>query len=1241
MNFVGSGVLKGAGRGRPIPQQQPMTSPQQITPIGQYHFDWRTLWHVPAYNRKDDILRHIQSRPVSLITGDTGCGKSSLIPFFLTSSSSGQRQRIWVLQPTRIACRSLATRVANMLGTTVVGNRVGYAVAGESVYNPKSEIIYCTSGYAFRYFAAGIGLTTSPAPTHIVFDEAHNRELETDLLMAWLRQRSFQGKTIVMSATLDVAPFVQYYKCDEHKDVLHIDGKAYSTQVSFLNNITFSWITPRTLARCAQSNRTYTYTCNVAEVEIVKHVLVDWIARCQTQGKSENVLIFLSGLADIMTYQESIRVIVEKQATYCTIVTLHSQLLIDTPYTNLFVGDSAQKCNIILATNVAESSLTIPNVGLVIDFGVEKCLSDFADSRKQLMQQWCSKSSVIQRRGRAGRTQDGYVLHMYPDSLYESTCPPHSIPECQRVGKHWSLLQTIQLFPETENLPKIQKFLGTALIDSLPEKDLRDSLEEVCAKGLAKRNHTDSVVLTQLGVMAQSMPMSLQLTTFLSLTIHMNMLAVGVLIAAFLSSSLLDIFRSASDAASDVVVGLQTAQEAFFDSNETTSSSASDLMMYYQVFRTWLSNRNVSFMKQYNVTARKVHIIETQLSYLVDKLRQHFMGDRVTHDVHLQQLDSIVDLLSAKLNFRSREALVAQLFPAQEIENSLMMCLIAAFGSNPSHVFVGLSTFAMRAVVPHRGTMKTLSLNGFDPSRVAVCTLEGPPCFVPNEDHLHGNILTRLPHTVHTQVEKFGMYCDNRTTTKYRAFIQFATSTPHHTNMEAMVGKHTNNNNNYTPMHVPTWNDKITNHFVKHDHVALSPIRQASPGVRMFHQLSHLRVLTMKCSGVMKQPSTITSPPSESEDSDPSVTISEPMISPKVIAEVENDTVGGVEKTSSSTSTTTESSPDSVAAEGKLEAGGGDAVDCERIVRITNVTAPFSIRWRLPLSSSPHGKITTKSLSSLVVDLRETTTPHLALVTSSIQIGADVFLGSGVWVLPQSLLALCSLTLSWTGSVALLVDSTMGKCRGVMFCGSGASFVAPINLHSPDTIRALCGLRMSYQKCPGDARHFISLQAVLQKHPAATSPLSSSDGEDWRWCGSEDCLAPSSTCPIPHVLLLEERLMSPILLTLSDAVTSKRSAELFVSHFLVRLKARVTPVLPFEDWLQHVHSQTSSVSAGSSMLGSLQFLLIQAFGCSFSAPLVGCGEENNKSSSITTSATGDPVIYLPCVVPSIGTKWWK
>ncbi|MCD8351235.1 MAG: ATP-dependent RNA helicase HrpA [Planctomycetaceae bacterium] len=336
--------------------------------------------------RRDEIAAAIRDNQVVIIAGSTGSGKTTQLPKICLDLGRGDVGHIGITQPRRIAAMSVATRVAKELGSPL-GDVVGFQIRFMARTRPTTLVKFMTDGVLLNELRRDRELL---AYDTVILDEAHERNLDTDLLLGCIRRilpSRPNFRLIVSSATLDVERFSEYF---DGAPVIALEGRTYPVEVRYAPPTDDEDDDP--------------------DLDVMILHAVEELVR---EIPSGDILVFLPGEADI---REAADTLARSGPKECLILPLYSRL---TPEEQGRVFQTTDRRKIILSTNVAETSLTIPAVRAVIDSGLArmKRVSDKA-SVERLQIEKISQASAEQRKGRAGRVAPGICVRLYSETDY-------------------------------------------------------------------------------------------------------------------------------------------------------------------------------------------------------------------------------------------------------------------------------------------------------------------------------------------------------------------------------------------------------------------------------------------------------------------------------------------------------------------------------------------------------------------------------------------------------------------------------------------------------------------------------------------------------------------------------------------------------------------------------------------------------------------------------------------------------
>jgi len=380
--------------------------PERAVP-DQIHFPEQ----LPVSERRADIEAAIRDHQVVILAGETGSGKTTQLPKICLSLGRGRRQRIGHTQPRRIAARTVAQRIADELNTPL-GELVGYQIRFNDTLSDASAIKLMTDGILLAELSHDRDLS---AYDTLIIDEAHERSLNIDFLLGYLKQllpRRPDLKVIVTSATIDVARFSAHFN---DAPVIEVSGRTYPVTVQYLGD---------------------TEDRDEGVRQQIVDVLND-IERGQF-GPRGDALVFLPGERDIRELAKALR-----HNDRLRVLPLYARLS-QAEQNRVFTGGGAGM-RVVLATNVAETSLTVPGIRYVIDPGEARISRYSVRSRLQRLPiEPISRASANQRMGRCGRVAEGVCLRLYSEPDFDGR-PEFTDPEIRRTNLAAVVLRMLEL----------------------------------------------------------------------------------------------------------------------------------------------------------------------------------------------------------------------------------------------------------------------------------------------------------------------------------------------------------------------------------------------------------------------------------------------------------------------------------------------------------------------------------------------------------------------------------------------------------------------------------------------------------------------------------------------------------------------------------------------------------------------------------------------------------------------------
>ncbi|KAI0639258.1 P-loop containing nucleoside triphosphate hydrolase protein [Trametes polyzona] len=632
---------------------------RQASPAYQEMLQQRN--QLPMARYKHDLLSLLEMSQIVVLSGETGCGKSTQVPAFILEDQllKGRHCKIYCTEPRRISAISLAQRVSRELGEPAgaVGtgsSLVGYAIRLESNINRRTRLAYVTNGIALRMLEGGSGQggqgTAFDEITHIIIDEVHERTIESDFLLIVLKSLLTQRpelKIVLMSATLEAEKISSYFGgCP----VLSVPGRTFPVDVRFLedaieftrwkvtesspyarrgkdkfsrNKTRLEW-TEDTAAGDdddedvgQQENVTLEKRYSpetIATVNLLDERLIpyDLIVRLlekicfedpSYQTYSSAILIFMPGMGEIRRLND---ILTEHRAfgaeDQFRIYPLHSTISSDQQGAVFDIPPPGIR-KIVVATNIAETGITIPDITCVIDTGKHREMR-FDEKRQisRLVETFIARSNAAQRRGRAGRVQSGLCFHLFTKVRHDTKMAAHPDPEIMRLSLSDLALRI-----------KIMKVnLGTSIEDVLSralDPPLAINVQRAVSALVEVRALTPNEEITPMGRLLSQLPTDVHLGKFLLIATLFRCLDPALTIAATLNSK------------SPFLTPLGLEQEAE-KAKLSFRVENSDFLTLHNAFASW---RRASA----NGIARKFcksNYLSHQNLQQIEELRQQFLG---------------------------------------------------------------------------------------------------------------------------------------------------------------------------------------------------------------------------------------------------------------------------------------------------------------------------------------------------------------------------------------------------------------------------------------------------------------------------------------------------------------------------------------------------------------------------------------------------------------------------------------
>ncbi|KAK8108700.1 helicase associated domain-containing protein [Apiospora sp. TS-2023a] len=555
---------------------------------------------LPMWHFKQQVLESIEREQVVIICGETGCGKSTQVPSFILEHqlSLGRPCKIYCTEPRRISALSLARRVSEELGegrNELGTNRslVGYSIRLESNTSKETRLVYATTGIVMRMLEGSNDLREI---THLVLDEVHERTIDSDFLLIVLKKlllRRKELKVVLMSATVDAEKFSKYMG---GAPVLNVPGRTFPVQVQYLEDaleLTGYSIDQKHPAEKSidldddpaendkdagsardavkdlrqYSAKTRNTLAQFDEYQIDPELIVQLIGRISVDPQyipySKAILVFLPGIAEIRALNDFLLGEPFFQKDW-EVFPLHSTIATEDQERAFLVPPPGVR-KIVLATNIAETGITIPDVTCVIDTGKHREMR--FDERRQLsrlIDTFISRANAKQRRGRAGRVQEGLCFHLFTRHRHDNLMSDQQTPEMLRLS-----LQDLAIRVKICKIGGIEETLGEAL-DPPSAKNIRRAVDAL----VDVRALTSGEDLTPLGLQLAKLPLDVFLGKLILQGTIFKCLDMAITTAAILSS------KSPFSAAFGQRTQADQARKSF-------KRGDSDLLTVYNAYLAW------------------------------------------------------------------------------------------------------------------------------------------------------------------------------------------------------------------------------------------------------------------------------------------------------------------------------------------------------------------------------------------------------------------------------------------------------------------------------------------------------------------------------------------------------------------------------------------------------------------------------------------------------------------------------
>ncbi|WP_460354818.1 ATP-dependent RNA helicase HrpA [Mycobacterium sp. ZZG] len=408
---------------------------------------------LPVSERRDEIAAAIAANQVVIVAGETGSGKTTQLPKICLELGRGIRGTIGHTQPRRLAARTVAARIAEELDTPL-GDAVGYTVRFTDQASDRTLVKLMTDGILLAEVQRDRRLLRYDT---LIIDEAHERSLNIDFLLGYLRQllpRRPDLKVIVTSATIEPQRFAQFFG---NAPIVEVSGRTYPVEIRYRP------LEVPVTADDSEDPDDPDHEVVRTELRDPTEAIIDAVAELEAEPPGD-VLVFLSGEREIRDTAEALPAVTDPGHT--EVLPLYARLPTAEQQKVFAPGRTARR--IVLATNVAETSLTVPGIRYVVDPGTAR-ISRYSRRTKvqRLPIEPISQASAAQRAGRSGRTAPGVCIRLYSEEDFESR-PRYTDPEILRTNLAAVILQMAALgFGDVE---------GFGFLDPPDARSIRDGV---------------------------------------------------------------------------------------------------------------------------------------------------------------------------------------------------------------------------------------------------------------------------------------------------------------------------------------------------------------------------------------------------------------------------------------------------------------------------------------------------------------------------------------------------------------------------------------------------------------------------------------------------------------------------------------------------------------------------------------------------------------------------------------------
>uniref|UniRef100_A0A7E4ZXY9 RNA helicase n=1 Tax=Panagrellus redivivus TaxID=6233 RepID=A0A7E4ZXY9_PANRE len=565
IDFIQTSLMPGADE---APKEPPISAAQKK----KMTID-ETRKSLPVFAFREEFIQAVKDHQVLIIEGETGSGKTTQLPQYLYEAGfCADKKRIGCTQPRRVAAMSVASRVAEEVGTKL-GAVVGYSIRFEDCTSERTAIKYMTDGMLLREFMNEPDLASYSV---MMIDEAHERTLHTDILFGLVKDIArFRPdlKLLISSATLDADKFSKFF---DNAPIFRIPGRRFPVDI---------------------------YYTKAPETDYVDAAVISILQIHMTQPLPGDILVFLTGQEEIENIQEALNERIKflgSRIKELIVLPIYANLPSDMQV-KIFEPTPPTARKVVLATNIAETSVTIDGITYVIDPGFVKQNSyDARSGIEQLNVVPIAKAAANQRAGRAGRTGPGKCFRLYTAWCYKHELEDQPTPEIQRTNLGNVVLLLLSI--------GINDLVHFDFLDPPPKETLIAALEHLYALGAL--NHKGE--LTTLGRKMAEFPTDPAMSKMILASDEYGCSEEIITIAAMLSVNASIFYRPKA-----MAVHADAARKGFW-------SPVGDHLTLLNVFNRW---KETNFSTQWCMesfvqhrTMKRARDIREQLEALLERV---------------------------------------------------------------------------------------------------------------------------------------------------------------------------------------------------------------------------------------------------------------------------------------------------------------------------------------------------------------------------------------------------------------------------------------------------------------------------------------------------------------------------------------------------------------------------------------------------------------------------------------------